>query len=50
MKRSLGRNPKTIPISGFKIVKQIEENCAALEFGPLTPEQMIEIESILQRE
>ncbi len=30
---------RTIPIPGFKTVKQIEENCAAMQFGPLTPQQ-----------
>jgi aryl-alcohol dehydrogenase-like predicted oxidoreductase len=44
------RSPKTIPIPGFKTVQQIEENCAAMEFGPLTQEQMAEIDSILNRE
>ena len=44
-----GRSPKTIPIPGFKTVKQIEENCKALEFGPLTPQQMGEIDQILRR-
>jgi aryl-alcohol dehydrogenase-like predicted oxidoreductase len=39
-----------IPIPGFKTVQQVEENCKALEFGPLTSQQMSEIEKILQRE
>ena len=43
-----GRSPKTIPIPGFKTVKQVEENCAALEYGPLTSEQMAEIDLILR--
>jgi len=43
------RSPKTIPIPGFRTVKQVEENAGAMEFGPLTPEQMQEIEGILER-
>jgi len=41
------RSPVTIPIPGFKTVAQVEENCKALEFGPLSPEQMQAIEKIL---
>jgi aryl-alcohol dehydrogenase-like predicted oxidoreductase len=44
-----GRSPRTIPIPGFKTVKQVEENCRAMEFGPLTPDQMAEINQILGR-
>ena len=44
-----GRSPNTIPIPGFKTVAQVEENCKAMEFGPLTPDQMTEIDSILGR-
>ncbi|HXF63838.1 MAG TPA: aldo/keto reductase, partial [Caldilineaceae bacterium] len=44
------RSDKTIPIPGFKTVAQVEENCAALAFGPLTPAQMAEIEQLLRRE
>jgi aryl-alcohol dehydrogenase-like predicted oxidoreductase len=44
------RSPKTIPIPGFKTVAQIEENVGAMQFGPLTAEQMAEIEAILVRE
>jgi aryl-alcohol dehydrogenase-like predicted oxidoreductase len=40
----------TIPIPGFKSVKQAEENSKALEFGPLTTEQVNEIENILMRQ
>jgi len=37
----------TIP--GFKTLKQVEENCGALEFGSLTPAQMAEIDKNLGR-
>ncbi len=43
------RSPQTIPIPGFRLVRQVEENCAALQFGPLAPEQMQEIAMILGR-
>lgn len=42
-----GRSPNTIPIPGFKGIQQAEENARAMEFGPLTPEQMTEIQQIL---
>ena len=44
-----GRSPNTVPIPGFRTVAQVEENAKAMEFGPLTPEQMAEIERILGR-
>jgi len=43
------RSQQTIPIPGFKTVKQVEENCKAMQFGPLTPEQMDEIDRLLGR-
>jgi aryl-alcohol dehydrogenase-like predicted oxidoreductase len=44
------RSPNTIPIPGFKNTRQAEENARALEFGPLTPAQMEQIERILARQ
>lgn len=44
-----GRSGKTVPIPGFKTVKQVEENAKAMEFGPLNAVQMKEIETILGR-
>jgi aryl-alcohol dehydrogenase-like predicted oxidoreductase len=41
------RSPKTVPIPGFKTVVQVEENCKAMGFGPLNPDQMAEINHIL---
>ena len=38
---------RTIPIPGFKNVKQVEENCAAMQFGPLSAQQMREIAALL---
>lgn len=43
------RSPRTVPIPGFKTVAQVEENCKAIEFGPLTPAQMQEIDRLLGR-
>lgn len=43
------RSQNTIPIPGFKTVRQVEENCRAMEFGPLSAEQMAEIDRILGR-
>ena len=43
------RSPNTIPIPGFRNIKQVEENAAAMEFGPLTPAQMAEIGLLLSR-
>jgi aryl-alcohol dehydrogenase-like predicted oxidoreductase len=42
-----GRSDNTIPIPGFKNIKQAEENAKAMEFGPLTMEQMIEIDKLI---
>src|SRR4030095_14047941 len=43
------RSEKTIPIPGFKTVAQVEENAKAMEFGPLTTDQMKEIDRLLGR-
>lgn len=43
------RSEKTIPIPGFKTVAQVEENAKAMQFGPLTSEQMKEIDKLLRR-
>ena len=44
------RSPRTIPIPGFKNVKQATENAKAMEFGPLTGEQFQQVEEILGRD
>ena len=43
------RSPQTVPIPGFRTVAQVEENCAAMDLGPLNGEQMAEIERLLRR-
>ena len=41
---------QTIPIPGFRTVKQVEENTGAMQFGPLSPGQMREIAGIMERQ
>ena len=43
------RSNRTIPIPGFRTLAQVEENIKALEFGPLTAEQMEQIDVLLER-
>ncbi|MFD9132391.1 aldo/keto reductase [Streptomyces bottropensis] len=43
------RSPRTVPIPGFRSVSQAEENAGALAEGPLTAEQMAEIDLVLGR-
>ncbi|GLV53340.1 aldo/keto reductase [Dictyobacter sp. S3.2.2.5] len=42
-------NKQCIPIPGFKTVQQVEENVAAMQYGPLSQHQMNQIEEILGR-
>ena len=44
-----GRSEQTIPIPGFRTVAQVEDNCGALQFGPLTAAQIQEVDHILAR-
>lgn len=44
-----GRSKNTVPIPGFRTVAQVEENARAMEFGPLTPAQMADIDRLLGR-
>jgi aryl-alcohol dehydrogenase-like predicted oxidoreductase len=43
------RSEQTIPIPGFRTVAQVEENSAAMEFGPLDADQVREIDDLLDR-
>ncbi|HCK67124.1 MAG TPA: aldo/keto reductase [Anaerolineae bacterium] len=43
------RSEKTIPIPGFRTVAQVEENAKAMELGPLSENQIKEIDSLLER-
>jgi aryl-alcohol dehydrogenase-like predicted oxidoreductase len=45
-----GRSQRSIPIPGFKTVGQAKENARAMQFGPLAPEQMMQIETLLKRQ
>jgi aryl-alcohol dehydrogenase-like predicted oxidoreductase len=45
----LARSEKTVPIPGIRSVAQAEENARALELGPLTTEQMAQIDTLLGR-
>jgi aryl-alcohol dehydrogenase-like predicted oxidoreductase len=44
-----GRSEKTVPIPGFRTVAQVTENAGAMRHGPLTVDQMQEIDVILGR-
>jgi aryl-alcohol dehydrogenase-like predicted oxidoreductase len=43
-----GRSPRTIPIPGFKNLRQVEENVSAIQQGPLSGDQMREISALLE--
>jgi len=43
------RSANTMPIPGIRTAEQATDLCRALDVGPLTPEQMVEIEQILER-
>ena len=43
------RSEKTLPIPGFRTEAQVTENAGAMEFGALTPQQMEEINHLLDR-
>ncbi|MEF2966714.1 aldo/keto reductase [Paenibacillus sp. M1] len=42
------RSGNTVPIPGFRSMRQITENVRALDYGPLTAEQMRQIDDILK--
>jgi aryl-alcohol dehydrogenase-like predicted oxidoreductase len=41
------RSKVMVPIPGFRNVAQVEENAAAMWFGPLSEDQMQEIEALM---
>jgi aryl-alcohol dehydrogenase-like predicted oxidoreductase len=45
----LTRSPLTVPIPGFKTVRQVEENVGALDYGLLTSSQMRQVEAVMGR-
>ncbi|HEU4745909.1 MAG TPA: aldo/keto reductase, partial [Anaerolineales bacterium] len=40
---------RMVPIPGFKSVKQVQENAGAMQFGPLTREQVKEVQTIVAK-
>ncbi len=44
------RSDRTIPIPGFKTLAQVKENIQAMDFGPLSAEQMAQIAAIFERQ
>jgi aryl-alcohol dehydrogenase-like predicted oxidoreductase len=40
---------RMVPIPGFKSVQQVKDNAGALEFGPLTDAQVMEIQAIVRK-
>ncbi len=43
------RSPRIIPIPGVRTMDQVRENMGAIDFGPLEPGQMQEIDRLLER-
>ena len=43
------RSPLTVPIPGFRTEAQVEDNAGAMRFGPLSADQMKEIDSLMKR-
>jgi aryl-alcohol dehydrogenase-like predicted oxidoreductase len=41
------KNERTLPIPGIKTTAQAKENAMAMQFGPLSPEEMAAIETLL---
>ncbi|MBN1659040.1 MAG: aldo/keto reductase [Anaerolineae bacterium] len=40
------RSPRTVPVPGFRTLEQVEEDAGALHLGPLSEEQMQEIQRL----
>lgn len=43
------RSDRALPIPGFRTPDQVADLCGALDHGPLTPDQMAEIETLMNR-
>ncbi len=43
------RSPRNVPIPGCRTVRQVVENAGAMRFGPLSPDDMREIDELLGR-
>jgi len=44
-----GRSDRTLPVPGFRTPEQVRDLVGALEKGPLTPDQMQEVERLIDR-
>lgn len=42
-----GLDERMVPIPGFKTVTQVEQNAAAMTFGPLSPEEVRQVQEIV---
>lgn len=40
-------DPRMVPIPGFKTVKQVQENAAAMQFGPLSQDELDQVHQIV---
>lgn len=43
------RSPVTVPIPGIRTVAQVDDNAGAMRFGALTPDQMRQLDELIQR-
>jgi aryl-alcohol dehydrogenase-like predicted oxidoreductase len=42
-----GLDERMVPIPGFKTVQQVEDNAGAMAFGPLSSDQVAQIQAIV---
>jgi aryl-alcohol dehydrogenase-like predicted oxidoreductase len=49
-RRIWARSPITIPIPGFRTVAQAEQNAHAMALGPLSDQQMREVDRLLHQQ
>jgi len=45
-----GRSERTLPVPGFRTPEQVRDLVGALAKGPLSPDQMLEVERLIDRE
>ena len=45
-----GRSERTLPVPGFRTPEQVRDLAGALAKGPLNPDQMLEVERLIDRE
>ena len=43
----LGLDERMIPIPGFKNVKQVQDNASALQFGPMSANEVAQVQAIV---